>query len=130
LGLLSLVAGELTWPSLRALAWMIGGSFFGPFLSYILFFRGLRTVDLSQATIIQASQPLFVAFYSFILFGSLIGLAQFAGGLVVLSGILMILLPNSRFRHRRKLSAQPEFRPTISHSIQADRPTELPGHQE
>jgi drug/metabolite transporter (DMT)-like permease len=112
LGTFGLLSGQLAWPSLRALLWMIGGSFFGPFLSYIMFYRGLRTIDLSQATMIQATQPLFVAFYGFVLFGSVIALPEFAGGLVILAGVLMIIIANNRIRYRNKLT-----RPETSQSV-------------
>jgi len=91
LGTLGLLWGQLRLPSLRALLWMVGGSFFGPFLSYLLFYKGLRTMDMGQAAIIRATQPLFVAFYSLLLFGRTLGGVQFAGGLVILVGVTMML---------------------------------------
>ncbi|MFQ5576101.1 MAG: DMT family transporter [Anaerolineae bacterium] len=91
LGTLGLLWGQLTLPSLRALLWITGGAFFGPFLSYLLFYKGLTTMDMGQAAIIRATQPLFVALYSLILFGRLIGWVQFGGGLIILIGVSMML---------------------------------------
>ncbi|RME45444.1 MAG: DMT family transporter [Caldilineae bacterium] len=91
MGVLGLAWGQLRWPSLRALLWMAGGSFFGPFLSYLLFYKGLRTMDMGQAAIIRATQPLFVALYSLLLFGRTLGGVQFAGGLVILAGVTLML---------------------------------------
>jgi len=96
LGTLSLFMGELAWPSPHALLWIIGGAFFGPFLSYILFYKGIVTLDISQAAILRASQPLFVALYSYILFGQIISQRQFIGGFVILLGVALILWPRRR----------------------------------
>lgn len=87
LGLLGLVAGQLAWPDLTAWLWIIGGSFFGPFLSYYLFYEGLVYVDLAPGAVIRATQPLFVALYSLLLFGTLITLPQFIGGLMMIVGV-------------------------------------------
>ena len=91
LGVAGFLAGDLVWPSLRALLWMIGGAFFGPFLSFVLFYKGLKTMDMGQAAIIRATQPLFVTVYSLILFGITIGGIQFAGGLIILGGVVLML---------------------------------------
>jgi drug/metabolite transporter (DMT)-like permease len=91
LGMVAYVTGDLVLPSLRALLWMIGGSLFGPFLSYLLFYKGLQSLEMSKAAIIRATQPLFVAFYGFILFGDLLGWIQFLGGMIILAGVIMIL---------------------------------------
>jgi drug/metabolite transporter (DMT)-like permease len=91
LGIIGLLAGKLAWPSLRTLLWIIGGSFVGPFLSYIFFYKGLAYIDMGQAAIIRATQPLFVAVYSLALFGRTIGIVQFAGGLVISIGVFMML---------------------------------------
>jgi uncharacterized membrane protein len=47
LGLIGLLAGQLAWPGPADWLWIIRGSFFGPFLSYELFYRGLRYLDLA-----------------------------------------------------------------------------------
>lgn len=91
LGLLGLVAGQLAWPDLTAWLWIIGGSFFGPFLSYYLFYEGLVYVDLAPGAVIRATQPLFVALYSLLLFGTLITLPQFIGGLMMIVGVAFML---------------------------------------
>lgn len=91
LGLAGLVAGQLAWPSLSAWLWLIGGAFFGPFLSYFLFYKSLHYLDISKGAVIRATQPLFVAVYSLILFGTVISAQQFAGGLAMLAGVILML---------------------------------------
>lgn len=91
LGLIGLVAGQLIWPSLTTWLWIIGGSLFGPFLSYILFYQGLLYLDLAKGAVIRATQPLFVAAYSLILFGTLISTQQFAGGMFMIVGVVLML---------------------------------------
>ncbi len=95
LGAIALLTGELTMPSAHTLAWMAGGSFFGPFLSFVLYYNGLKTVDMGQASIIRATQPLFVASYSFALFGIFLSSLQFAGGLIILAGVAFMLSAGS-----------------------------------
>lgn len=89
--LLAGLSGHLTMPGLRVWLWILGGSFFGPFLSFIFYYQALKTVDMSQATIIRSTQPLFVALYSLILFGSSISGLQFGGGLIILLGVTLML---------------------------------------
>ncbi|MFN8455824.1 MAG: DMT family transporter [Anaerolineae bacterium] len=91
LGLMGLVAQQLTWPGLISWLWIIGGAFFGPFLSYLLFYQSLRYLDLAKGAVIRATQPLFVAVYSLLLFGVLIDWPQFLGGVAMMAGVLVML---------------------------------------
>jgi drug/metabolite transporter (DMT)-like permease len=91
LGLISLIAGQLAWPSSTAWLWIIGGSFFGPFLSYVFFYQGLLYLDLAKGSVIRATQPLFVAVYSLILFGTFITGQQFLGGMMMIGGVVLML---------------------------------------
>ena len=91
LGGIGLAAGQLAWPQPAAWLWIIGGSFFGPFLSYVLFYKGLIYLDLARGAVIRALQPLFVAVYSLLLFGTLITLPQFLGGLLMIVGVVLML---------------------------------------
>jgi len=91
LGLISWTTGQLVWPGPVAWLWIIGGSFFGPFLSYALFYKSLFYLDLSKGVVIRSTQPLFVAGYSFILFSTVIAPQQFMGGVVMLIGVTLML---------------------------------------
>jgi O-acetylserine/cysteine efflux transporter len=91
LGLFGWTAGQLAWPGWTAWLWIIGGAFFGPFLSYVLFYRSLLYLDLSKGVVIRATQPLFVAVYGLALFGTVITLQQLAGGLIVTAGVALML---------------------------------------
>lgn len=91
LGAVAAVSGQLAWPGPVTWLWVIGGAFFGPFLSYVLFYHGLRHLDLGKGAVIRATQPLFVALYSLLLFGTVITAQQFAGGLMMLGGVALML---------------------------------------
>jgi drug/metabolite transporter (DMT)-like permease len=91
LGLLGLIAGQFAWPSLTTWLWIISGAFFGPFLSYLLFYQSLLHLDLAKGAVIRAMQPLCVAVYSLILFGTLIDWPQFIGGLAMIAGVALML---------------------------------------
>lgn len=91
LGLIALVTGRLAWPDLAAWLWIIGGAFFGPFLSYFLFYKSLLYLDLTKGVVFRAMQPLFVAVYSYVLFDTLITRQQFVGGLAMIVGVILML---------------------------------------
>jgi drug/metabolite transporter (DMT)-like permease len=91
LGGIALVSGQYQWVSPITWAWIIGGAFFGPFLSYALFYEGLKYLDLSTGAVIRSTQPLFVAVYSLLLFGTTISSQQFVGGLTILTGVTLML---------------------------------------
>ena len=91
LGLVGLLAGQLAWPNPTAWLWIMGGSFFGPFLSYLLFYKGLIYLDLAKSAVIRAMQPLFVIVYSLVLFGTLITFQQLVGGLLMIAGVVLML---------------------------------------
>lgn len=91
LGVMGLVAGQLAWPSLISWLWIIGGAFFGPFLSYLLFYQSLLYLDLAKGAVIRATQPLFVAIYSLLLFGTVIDWPQFLGGVAMIAGVSVML---------------------------------------
>lgn len=96
LAAIGLFAGELAWPGGFTWAWIIGGAFFGPFLSYVLFYRGLLYLNLSTGAVIRSTQPLFVAAYSLALFGTLITPQQFLGGAMMLAGVMLLLWQSNR----------------------------------
>lgn len=97
LGVFGLAAGQLAWPGWTAWLWILGGAFFGPFLSYVLFYKSLLYLDLSKGAVIRATQPLFVAIYGLALFGTVINLQQLLGGLVMTAGVAVMLWERKRF---------------------------------
>ncbi len=99
-------AGQLVWPGPEAWLWIIGGAFFGPFLSYVLFYQGLRHLELGKGAVIRATQPLFVAAYSLLLFGTVITPQQFAGGLMMLAGVALMLWQRRRLAGEQGARAQ------------------------
>ena len=90
-GVIALIVGQLSWPTLTTWLWIAGGAFMGPFLSHVFLFKALLHFNLSKVVVIRATQPLFVAVYGLILFGSLITNQQFLGGLLMLGGVMLML---------------------------------------
>jgi len=81
------------WPALRAklplvLALSATGFAFNNAISY----WALQYTEALNALLIQSSGPLFVALWSLVLFGVRLTLAQFAGIVLSLSGVLVIIL--------------------------------------
>ena len=83
-----------------------------------------------QAAIIRASQPLFVALYSYGLFGQTVSGQQFVGGMVILSGVVLILLPGSRLRLPKQLWRSARVAQSDTQNIvgSQDRPAQSPAN--
>jgi len=90
-GATAFISGDIVLPSFTTWLWIAGGAFLAPFLSYVFFYQALRYFELSKAEVIRATQPLFVALYGLLLFGTLISGQQFWGGLLILAGVLLML---------------------------------------
>lgn len=62
------------------------GALLGPCLSFILTYRAYRHWDLSRATLVFMSQPIFVLIMAYVAFGTLPTGEQLIGGCVILGG--------------------------------------------
>ena len=81
------------WPALRArLPLMVGLSATGFAFNNAISYWALQYTEALNALLIQSSGPLFVALWSLLLFGMRLSLAQFAGIMSSLAGVLTILL--------------------------------------
>jgi drug/metabolite transporter (DMT)-like permease len=81
------------WPALRArLPLMLGLSATGFAFNNAISYWALQYTEALNALLIQSSGPLFVALWSLLLFGMRLSLAQFAGIMISLAGVLTILL--------------------------------------
>ena len=81
------------WPALRArLPLMVGLSATGFAFNNAISYWALQFTEALNALLIQSSGPLFVALWSLLLFGMRLSLAQFAGIMISLAGVLTILL--------------------------------------
>src|SRR5690349_6735379 len=81
------------WPALRAkLPLMLVLSATGFAFNNAISYWALHYTEALNALLIQSSGPLFVALWSLVLFGVRLTLAQFAGIILSLSGVLVIIL--------------------------------------
>jgi transporter family protein len=92
----ALLVGRWQWPPPDTLALIVAGALGGPFFSYVLLYRALVLIDVSKASLIEANRPLFVLFYSLILFGSLPQPHQIAGGLLSIGGVVILLFARQK----------------------------------
>ena len=88
----ALMTGGWHIPGVTQIAGIFVGAFLGPFVGHMLYYRSLRYIDLSKASLLHSSQPLFVAFFSLPVFGTLPDLRQWFGGALVLLGIYLLLM--------------------------------------
>jgi len=66
------------------------GSVLGPFLTGTLGYMTIRYIDASKASMIGTSRSLFVLLGGFIIFGQMPGINQLIGGLMTITGVLLI----------------------------------------
>lgn len=66
------------------------GSFLGPFLVIITSYHSLKHIEASTSTIIQSTSGLFVIIGSFLYFGLLPAELQVLGGLITITGVILI----------------------------------------
>jgi drug/metabolite transporter (DMT)-like permease len=84
---------KIDWPALRAkLPLMLVLSATGFAFNNAISYWALQYTEALNALLIQSSGPLFVALWSLVLFGVRLTLAQFAGIILSLSGVLVIIL--------------------------------------
>jgi drug/metabolite transporter (DMT)-like permease len=84
---------KVDWPVLRArLPLMLVLSATGFAFNNAISYWALQYTEALNALLIQSSGPLFVALWSLVLFGVRLTLAQFAGIILSLSGVLIIIL--------------------------------------
>jgi drug/metabolite transporter (DMT)-like permease len=87
-----------TWhvPGALQIAGIFLGALLGPFLGHMLYYRSLRYIDLSKASLLHSSQPLFVAVFALIIFRTIPGPSQWLGGTLVLAGVYALLVGRRR----------------------------------
>jgi len=69
---------------------LVVGAFFGPFLAQALYFYSLRYIGLSELAVMRTTQPLFVALYASVFLGMVPTAKQFAGGLLIIIGAILL----------------------------------------
>jgi drug/metabolite transporter (DMT)-like permease len=94
--LYAVVVGGWQVPALYQIVGIVVGAFLGPFLGHVLYYRALQYISLSKASLLHASQPLFVAVLALFAFGTLPDSRQWFGGLLVLAGVYLLLIGHPR----------------------------------
>ena len=72
-----------------------------------LFFAGLRRVGPTTASILATVEPMVTVLLAFLVFGETLGVAQLAGGALVVSAVLVLNAPRSAvdsYRRRRRIA--------------------------
>lgn len=74
---------------------LVVGAFFGPFLAHTLYFYSLRYIGLSELAVMRTTQPLFVALYASVFLGMIPTANQFAGGVLIIIGAILLTMGRS-----------------------------------
>ncbi len=77
---------------LPAFAWIVAGSFVGPFLTSIFQYSALRFIEASRAAIVQSTTGLFVLLGAFLIFGNFPATLQIIGGVVAIAGVILLMV--------------------------------------
>ena len=88
----SCFTGGLVWPTTWLLPAFFLGSAFGYVLVNLLIYRALDYADLAKVSMLSVIGPPTVMVCTFIVFGEIPSLQQFAGGFLILVGISLILV--------------------------------------
>jgi drug/metabolite transporter (DMT)-like permease len=78
--------GSLSWIVWLALAFAVVGPLV---LTNVLYFRSIQRIGPSRATLVTNLQPFVAAVFAFLILSERIGALQFAGGGLILAGILL-----------------------------------------
>jgi drug/metabolite transporter (DMT)-like permease len=100
--LLVLAAGQgaLVWPSAVGWAWLLLAGTVNVVISRGLYYLALRRMDMSVLTIILTLAPVVTWLWSMALFGGRPSVAEIAGGLATLAGVLIVTASRARLLPR------------------------------
>ena len=82
----------------RTFALLATGAFIGPFLSFVMIFSSLKYLDLGVQTFFQSASLFITAILSYLVFASIPSPLQIAGGVIVITGMIVMSLPELRRR--------------------------------
>ncbi|MEW1751148.1 DMT family transporter [Streptomyces angustmyceticus] len=98
-------AGGVAWSEVSGLAWAnIAFLAIGPTaVAYLFYYRGLREVSPSMATVMMFTVPVFGTFFSTVFLGESFTGVQLAGTVVMLAGALLAVLGNTLVERSARL---------------------------
>lgn len=101
-------AGDVAWGQVSGTAWAnVVFLVLGPtVIAYLFYFRGLRRVSPSAATVMMFTVPVFGTFFSVVFLGESITGLQLTGTLVMLGGALLAVLGDALLDRRRHAAAR------------------------
>jgi drug/metabolite transporter (DMT)-like permease len=82
------------------------GALLGPCASFLLTFRSYRYWELSKASMVRTTQPLFVLPLAYIVFGTMPGLKETLGGCLIFAGALWLGWGRMREYQRRPVPGE------------------------
>lgn len=80
------------WPQIVAMG------IAGPLFSRLSFLYAMRYIDVSKAVLVNQMQPIFVALVAFAFLGAIPTLREWVGGLIILTGCVIMITGHDRVR--------------------------------
>ena len=91
-------------PFQHTMAWMLGMVFISTFLGYILYARGLLTIQAKHATIIETlAEPAAAIFLAWLVLGEIVPPYIFLGGFLIILANLVVRLDLEDESHRKRI---------------------------
>jgi len=75
----------------------------GPFLARLTFLYAIRRVEVSKASILNQTQPLFVAILAFAFLRTIPGFREWIGGIFILGGCIMMIIHRPQWASRTRI---------------------------
>jgi drug/metabolite transporter (DMT)-like permease len=88
--------GVLVWPPANAWPIVVTTALVDIIISRVLYYIALRRLDMNVFTILLTLSPVVTIVWSLLLFSTLPGPQQFAGGAAVLAGVMVVTWPRKR----------------------------------
>ncbi|NPA43091.1 MAG: DMT family transporter [Chlorobi bacterium] len=90
----------------EAYYYVLIGSFLGPFLTVIASLNALKYIEVSKKSILGTTKGLFVLLGSYFFFGNFPTSTQIIGGLLTITGAVLIITGRMTKRKKRKVSGE------------------------
>lgn len=75
----------------------------GPFLARLTFLYAIRRVEVSKASILNQTQPLFVAILAFAFLQTIPSVREWIGGIFILAGCVMMIIHRPQWASRTRI---------------------------
>lgn len=71
-------------------------------VAHMFIFKAYKLIDMSKVSLIGSLNPFIVMFFSYFIFGEVLNLRQFAGGMIIMLGVIgLIYFKNGKYKKKK-----------------------------